>query len=143
MVRADGSAEKKSVPLVLRLIDCDTVRMEGITLKNSGAWCFHLQSSNNIKVENITLKNPEVRNADGIDIDSCQNVVIKSSTIDSHDDAICLKSTSFKPTSDVLIEDCRVRSGCSGIKIGTESVGDYENIRFINTEINDCGVCAV
>lgn len=60
-------------------------------------------------------------------------------SIDSGDDAICLKSTSGMPCRQIRISQCSVTSRWAGFKIGTESVGDFseivvENCRFFDVE---------
>ena len=51
------------------------------------------------------------------------------------DDAIVLKSTEPLPCEDIEVSDCVLESATAGLKIGTESKGDFRNIRFRNCKI--------
>lgn len=130
-------------PFVLRLMECTNVEVRDITLKDSSAWCFHMQRSENIVIDSIKILNHGVRNADGVDIDSCKNVFINNCVIDSHDDSVCLKATSLMPCENITVTNCDLRSGCAGFKIGTESIGDFRDITVKNNKIWDCGVGAI
>ena len=57
-------------------------------------------------------------NADGIDIDACQRVLVEDSYFSVTDDAICVKSgldwygrTYGRPTRDVLVRNCEIHAG--------------------------------
>ena len=112
-------------------------------------------------VDNLTIDNVLIdTNRDGIDIDSCRNVRISNSSINSpNDDAITLKGThalgAARASENITITNCLVsgfeigslldgtykrtlqrapdRDGPTGrIKIGTESEGDFRNIVISN-----------
>ncbi|HYJ38822.1 MAG TPA: glycosyl hydrolase family 28 protein, partial [Chitinophagaceae bacterium] len=80
-------------PNLLVLTRCKRILLEGVTFQNSPAWCLHPIMSEDLTVQNIYVKNPwYAQNGDGIDIESCKNVVIENSTFDVGDDGICIKS---------------------------------------------------
>jgi hypothetical protein len=112
-------------------------------------------------VDNLTIDNIKIdTNRDGIDIDSCRNVRISNSSVNSpNDDAIVFKGTfalgAARPTENVTVTNCLVsgfdigslldgtykrtierapdRDGPTGrIKIGTESNGDFRNMVVSN-----------
>ncbi len=86
----------------------------------------------------ITVDNKAYWNNDGIDIVDCRNVVIENSFFDASDDAVCLKSHKAEAACrNVVIRNCTMRSSANGIKLGTMTVGGYENIRIINNKIYD------
>jgi hypothetical protein len=104
--------------------------------------------SEDITVRNIFVKNPwYAQNGDGIDLESCKNVLIERSVFDVGDDALCMKSgrdaagrQRGMPVENVTIRDCTVYASHGGFVIGSEMSGgarniDVENCTFIGTDI--------
>src|SRR5579862_8166392 len=80
-------------PCLLELVNCRNVTLDGPTFQNSPFWTIHLLFCDHVTVRNITSFNYQwAINTDGIDIDSCQHVVITDSVIDTGDDGIAIKS---------------------------------------------------
>ncbi|MGN6400315.1 MAG: glycoside hydrolase family 28 protein [Flavisolibacter sp.] len=123
-------------PNLLVLAQCNKILLEGVTFQNSPAWCLHPLMSRNITVRNIKVKNPWfAQNGDGIDLESCKNVLIENSTFDVGDDGICIKSgrdaagrKRAMPTQDVIIRNCTVYAAHGGFVIGSEMSGGAKNI---------------
>jgi rhamnogalacturonyl hydrolase YesR/polygalacturonase len=127
-------------PNLLLLTNCKYVLLEGITFQNSAAWCLHPLMSEHITVRNISVKNPwYAQNGDGIDLESCKNVLIENSVFDVGDDALCMKSgrdaegrKRGMPTENVVIRGCTVYSSHGGFVIGSEMSGGARNIHVSN-----------
>ncbi|HPG10354.1 MAG TPA: glycoside hydrolase family 88 protein [Chitinophagaceae bacterium] len=127
-------------PNLLLLTECNTILLEGVTFQNSAAWCLHPLMSENIFIKNITVKNPwYAQNGDGIDLESCKNVIIENSVFDVGDDALCMKSgrnaegrKRDMPTENVIITGCTVYSSHGGFVIGSEMSGGVRNILVSN-----------
>jgi hypothetical protein len=51
-----------------------------------------------------------------------------------------MKSTSAQSCRDISVTGCTLRSSCAGIKVGTESYGDLENIRIDHCSIGRAGL---
>lgn len=130
-------------PFLVRLAGCRNVTMKGVELRQSAAWCLHIQDSEAVKVEKVTIFNRCNGNNDGIDIDGCQDVVVENCLIDAGDDALCLKATSNHPCRNVRIRNCQVTTNWAGFKIGTESVGDFEDIEVGDCTFYDVKGCAI
>jgi polygalacturonase len=80
-------------PNLLLLTSCKLILLEGVTFQNSPAWCLHPLMCEDLTVRNISVKNPwYAQNGDGIDVESCKNVLIENSVFDVGDDALCMKS---------------------------------------------------
>lgn len=125
-------------PFGIRLIKCTGVMVEDLTLRNSAMWMQHYLACDDVTIRNITVWNHCNKNNDGIDIDSCHNVLIDNCIIDSDDDAICFKSTaSSAPRSceGITVRNCTVSSHCNAIKCGTESSGGFKNIKILNNTV--------
>lgn len=127
-------------PNLLVLTKCKRVLLEGVTFQNSPAWCLHPLMSEHLTVRNISVKNPWfAQNGDGIDVESCRNVLIENSVFDVGDDALCMKSgrdaagrSRAMPTQDVIIRGCTVYAAHGGFVIGSEMSGGARNIHVSN-----------
>ena len=135
-------------PNLLLLTNCKLVLLEGVTFQNSPAWCLHPLMCENLTVRNIFVKNPwYAQNGDGIDLESCKNVLIENSVFDVGDDALCMKSGRDAegrkrgiPTENVIIRNCTVYAAHGGFVIGSEMSGGARNIwvnncTFVGTDI--------
>ncbi|MCM1094173.1 MAG: glycosyl hydrolase family 28 protein [Lachnospiraceae bacterium] len=125
-------------PFLVRLVRCDGVNVNGVTLRYAGAWTSHYFHCRNVNISNVTIRSFGVAHNDGIDIDGCQHVRISHCDIISGDDALCFKTTSSKMAcSDIIVSDMLLKSNQSGIKMGTESMAPFENISISNCKIYD------
>lgn len=123
-------------PVMVSIVGCENVLLEGVTFQNSPCWNIHPALCVNLRVENITVRCPEyAQNGDGIDIESCRNVVLRGSKFDVGDDGICIKSGKDKagrdrgiPCENVLVEDCVVFHGHGGFVVGSEMSGGVKNV---------------
>jgi polygalacturonase len=135
-------------PNLLVFAKCKKILLEGVTFQNSPAWCLHPLMSEDITVRNVQVKNPwYAQNGDGIDLESCKNVLIENSTFDVGDDGICIKSGRDKwgrergmPTENVVVRNCTVYHAHGGFVVGSEMSGGAKNIwvdncTFIGTDI--------
>lgn len=122
-------------PGLIRFKDCKFVTVKDVTMRNSACWTFHLRNCEDVVVRDIRLNSNSNRNNDGIDVDGGKRISIIGCNINSEDDAIVLKSFVREKVSDVVISDCILSSTCSAIKIGTETVGDFENISISNCAV--------
>lgn len=134
-------------PVFVSFISCENVLLRNATFTNSPNWTIHLLFCKNITVDGCHAKNTkEAQNSDGIDVDSCENVVIKNCIFDVGDDAICMKAGKGRearqivaPTKNVEIYDCKVYRGHGGFVIGSETSRGIENVyvhdcSFISTD---------
>lgn len=112
--------------------------MRGVTVQNSPDWTLHFSSVTGLRIRNITVLNPQrgAPNADGIDIDSSQDVVVEDSFFSVGDDALCIKSgLDFfgrlygRPSKDIIFRRNLIESG-HGITIGSETSGGVSNATF-------------
>ena len=135
-------------PNLLVLANCKYVLLEGVTFQNSPAWCLHPLMCENLTVRNVSAKNPwYAQNGDGIDVESCKNVLIEGSTFDVGDDGICIKSGRDEegrkrgmPTENLIVRNCVVYHAHGGFVIGSEMSGGARNLyvsncTFLGTDI--------
>ncbi len=127
-------------PVLIELSGCTNVTLDGFSTQYQRLWTIHPLLCKNVVARNLTIRSAGA-NGDGIDVDSCQNVLIDHCDIKTGDDAISLKSgrgTSAmrmeRPTEDVTIEHCTlVSSTFAAVGIGTELSGGIRN-----TRLEDC-----
>ncbi len=135
-------------PNLLVFTRCKKVLLEGVTFQNSPAWCLHPLMCEDITVKNVYVKNPwYAQNGDGIDIESCKNVLLENNTFDVGDDGICIKSgrdaegrKRGMPTENVIVRNCTVYHAHGGFVVGSEMSGGARNLfvadcSFIGTDI--------
>lgn len=123
-------------PNLLVLSNCKNVLLEGLTFQNSPAWNLHPLMCKNLTIRNVFVKNPaSAQNGDGVDVESCKNVLIENSVFDVGDDAICIKSGKDEegrkrgiPTENVIIRNNTVYKGHGGFVVGSEMSGGARNI---------------
>jgi polygalacturonase len=144
-------AEKYKIffrPVMVSLIECKNVWLDGVTFQNSPAWNIHPLLCENVIVTNLNVRNPWFsQNGDGIDLESCKNSLIYNCKFDVGDDAICIKSGKDeegrkrgRATENLVVQDCIVYHGHGGFTIGSEMSGGVRNIKvdncnFIGTDI--------
>jgi polygalacturonase len=152
LVRERGGGGDKAIALR----QCRNVTLRGFSILNGGHFAILATGVDNLTIDGLMIDT----NRDGIDVDSCRNVRIANSSVNSpYDDAIVLKTTHAlgfaRPTENVTIGNCFVsgyevgslldasykrtvtrapdRDGPTGrVKIGTETEGDYRNITISN-----------
>jgi polygalacturonase len=135
-------------PVMVSLVNCRKVLLDGPTFQNSPAWCLHPLMCEDITLRNLTVKNPWYsQNGDGLDLESCKNAIVYKCSFDVGDDAICFKSGKDadgrqrgKPTENAIVKDCIVYHGHGGFTVGSEMSGGIRNVHvsnctFIGTDV--------
>jgi alpha-L-rhamnosidase len=123
-------------PRLMFIDRCRDVRLEGISLQDSGFWNLHLYRCRDVVVEGLRITVPSAVNGlrgpstDGMDIDSCQGVTVRRCFISVHDDNIALKGSKgpfadkdadSPPVENILVEDSEFGSGNGMITCGSEA----------------------
>lgn len=131
-------------PRMTLFVDVEHFLVRDVTFQDSAMWTLHLAGCRHVRVDGIKIRN-NVRgpNTDGIDPDSCQDVIISNCFIKTGDDAIVVKTTQemtkrFGPCENIVITGCTLYSRDSALKIGTETHGNIRNIVFANCVVEDC-----
>lgn len=137
-------------PRLMYFENCRGVTVRDLRLKDSGFWNLHVYRCNGVTLEGLSITAPHgdppkiigdaqpwdemsidrAPSSDGIDVDSCQNVVIRHCVISVGDDCIALKGTkgphaledrSSPPVENVVVEDCDFLSGHGVLTCGSEA----------------------
>ncbi|MEO5562827.1 MAG: glycoside hydrolase family 28 protein [Chitinophagaceae bacterium] len=125
-------------PNFIQFYTCKNILISGVRIINSPMW-----NVNPVLCENITIENVKIishgPNTDGIDPESCKNVLIINCYFDTGDDCIALKSGRDedgrrinRPAENHIIQNCQMKDGHGGVVIGSEISGGAKNIFAIN-----------
>ncbi len=128
-------------PRALVFQNCSDVRISGLTLKNQARWGYVFIYCDHVVAANLTAKAEHyIPSSDGMDIDSCKNVLVTGCYFDCNDDCISLKSGKDedgrrvgRPCEDIIIEKTTFAYGHGGAAMGSETSGGIRNV-----EVRDC-----
>ena len=127
-------------PTLIEIYQCENILIEDLTLRGSPFWTVHPVFSKNIIIRNVSIQGGFL-NDDGIDPDSCEDMLIESCTIATEDDAISIKAGRDQDawerpgSKNIIIQNCVLRSGVNSFCIGSEMSGGVENIFVENCKI--------
>lgn len=134
--------ERRSSPV--SIANSEDVEINGITIIGVNCWNLCLRRCKRVLIENIKILAHQVW-SDGIDVVSCENVVIRHIFIKNEDDCVCIKSSGAVKSNfdgadvrNVLVEDCVLWSGPRGnsLEIGYETNNSVvENVLFRNVDV--------
>jgi polygalacturonase len=128
-------------PTLIEFYECEKILIQGLTIKDSPFWTLHPVFSRNIIIRDLIVEGKTL-NDDGIDPDSCEDVLIENCTIRTHDDAISIKAGRDqdawnRPGSrNILVRNNRLESGVNAFCIGSEMSGGVSDIVVINNKIS-------
>jgi len=135
-------------PVMISLVSCKNVLLQGVIFQNSPAWNIHPLMCENIIIDHVLARNPSyAQNGDALDLESCKNALIVNSQFDAGDDGICIKSGKDAdgrrrgiPCENVVVDGCTVFAGHGGFVVGSEMSGGVKNIlvqdcQFLGTDV--------
>jgi len=111
------------------------IRMDGVTVQNSGFWQIVPYYSDDIVFHNIRVLAPQrnAPNTDAIDPFSSSNILIDHVFASTGDDNVAIKSGEINspgpdaPSRNITITDCNFEAG-HGVSIGSEVAGGVQNV---------------
>lgn len=132
--RIFGTEEDALRPSFIQLINCRNILVEGITVKNGPQWMIHP-----VYCEDVIIRKVNViscgPNTDGLNPDSCKNVLIEDCCFETGDDCIAINSGMNedgwrvnKPCENVVIRNCVMKEGHGGLVIGSGISGGVRNL---------------
>lgn len=121
-------------PSLVQPFECTNVLIEGVTLRDSTFWVVHPVLCHNVTVRGILVESWNGNN-DGVDPDSCTDVLIEDCEFRTGDDAIAIKSGRDQdawrvgqPSENIVIRRNRMHSRHAGVCIGSEMSGGVRNV---------------
>lgn len=123
-------------PRLVHVAYSKNIQFSGVAMQNSPFWTCHCYKSEFLQMIGLRIFSPiepiRSASADGIDLDACQNVLVKNCRITVNDDAVCLKGgkgpyadqdSTNGPCKQILIEDCHFdHTTGSALTCGSESI---------------------
>ncbi|KAF2506692.1 glycoside hydrolase family 28 protein [Flavobacterium zhairuonense] len=127
-------------PVMVSIQNSKRVLFDGPVFQNSPAWNIHPLMIEDLIIRNVTVRNPWYsQNGDGLDVESCKNVLVENSSFDVGDDAICIKSGKDKdgrdrgiPCENIIVKNNIVYHGHGGVTVGSEMSGGVKNLHVSN-----------
>ena len=113
----------------LVVMESKNVNLSDFESRRSGFWNIHICYSKNIHVEKLHIYDNEGPSTDGIDIDSCDGVVVERCKIACNDDSICVKSG-----RDADGTDCGFRLKSARTRGGVIEDVLVENLKMVNVK---------
>ena len=124
--------------------DIENLTVKGVTFRDAAFWTLHMAGCRRVVVDGVRVLN-DVRGAnnDGIDPDTCQDVVISNCIVETGDDAIVVKNTApmaakYGVCENIVISGCVLRSHDSALKIGTETALGIRGVMLSDCVFRDC-----
>lgn len=139
----DGYGDRKQHylrPSLIEFYECENLLIEGVSIMNSPFWTVHPIFCKNVILRNLNVYG-DVLNDDGIDPDSCEDVLIEGCEIETRDDAISIKAGrdqdawSRPRSKNIIIRKNRLLSGVNALCIGSEMSGGVSNVFAENNYI--------
>ncbi len=122
-------------PRMIYISNSSNVTVQGVRLVNSGFWTNHLYRCRRVRYIDCfiyapTSGYPKGPSTDALDLDACQDVVVRGCYINVNDDGVCLKGgkgtfvdrdSTNGPCRNVLIERCLYGVAGAGVTFGSEA----------------------
>jgi polygalacturonase len=132
-------------PAMIEFFSCSNVLIEGIKIIDGTFWTIHPIYCSNVIIRGLEVDSPVNDNSDGIDPESCYNVLIENCLLKTLDDGIAIKSGRDndawrvgQPSENIIIRNCVLDSRINGVCIGSEISGGVRNVFIENITIVDC-----
>ena len=148
-----GYSSRMEDPEVLRpgqcvvFVSCKNIRIIDISIINTTCWGLFIHGCENVQVRGYKAYNDRTfANTDGLDIDTCKNVVVSDCIIDTGDDAIAIRCDSKHLTTNgmdtcenITITNCVLSSSSCAFRMGV-GIGIIKNITISNIIIPRGGI---
>lgn len=128
-------------PDLLQFYECENILLEDFQAQGSPFWTIHPVFCKNVTIRGLRI-GKGTTNDDGIDPDSCEDVLIENCIIHTDDDPVAIKAGRDqdawnRPGSrNIVVRNCTVSSKVgNGFCVGSEMSGGVENVFVQNYRI--------
>lgn len=146
--RVFGTESAAMRPQFIQPINCSNVLIAGVTFLNGPMWTIHPVYCNDVVVQDVTVIS-EGPNTDGLNPDSCTNVLVERCRFSTGDDCVAINSGMNedgrrvgRPCANVLVRHCRMERGHGGVVIGSAMSGNVHRVQAHDCTCDgtDCGI---
>ena len=123
------------LPKTFSPYECSNVLVEGVTLERGLFWNVVPQYCDSVIVRGVTVRSHGHGRTDGIDLDSCRDVLVEYCSLDCQDDCYTVKSgrgddglLRARPSERIVIRNCLALRGAGGLVCGSETAGGVWNV---------------
>lgn len=121
-------------PQVINFVRCTGVYLQGVLVKDVTFWSCHLAECTNVKIQGLSIISGGA-NSDGIDPESCCDVLIERCYFKTGDDGIAIKSGRDqdgwridKPSENIVVRGCTFNTDWNAVCMGSEISGGVRNV---------------
>lgn len=132
-------------PSAIEFIECKNILLADFTINGSPFWTIHPVLCENITIQGLNIE-AGTTNDDGIDPESCKNVLIENCTIKTHDDCIAIKSGRdqdgwpYPPSENIIVRNNALNTQVgSGFCIGSEMSAGVRHVFVENCDLQNSG----
>ncbi|MEM1338685.1 MAG: glycoside hydrolase family 28 protein [Bacteroidota bacterium] len=132
-------------PSAIELINCQNILLEDFRIQGSPFWTIHPVLSENITIRSLNI-GAGTTNDDGIDPESCKNVLIENCVIHTNDDCVAIKAGRdqdgwpYPPAENIIVRNTTFTTEVgSGFCIGSEMSAGVRNVFVEHCEVVQSG----
>ena len=132
--RIYGTEKAALRPSFIQTINCKNLLLDDFTIKDGPQWTIHPVYCENVTVRNVCVET-QGPNTDGLNPDSCNNVLIEHCSFNTGDDCIAINSginedgiRVSKPCENIEIRNCTMTGGHGAVVIGSAMSGGVKSV---------------
>lgn len=140
--RVFGTPDAALRPSFVQFLRCRRVLVEGVALIDGPQWTLHPVYCTDVLVRHIRV-HTEGPNTDGLNPDSCRDVLIEDSTFYTGDDCIAVNAGLNEdgwrvgiPCENIVVRRCTMTGGHGGVVIGSAISGGVKNVCAYDCDIS-------
>ena len=123
------------LPTFIGPINCRNVLIEGVSLEKSVFWNIVPTYCDSVIIRGVTVNSVGIPTGDGMDIESCRNVLIEYNTLSTGDDSFTIKAGRGidglrvnRPSENIVLRHNLTLTAHGGITCGSETAGMIRDV---------------
>lgn len=140
--RIFGTEEAALRPSFVQFFRCRRVKVEGVALIDGPQWTLHPVYCRDVTIRRVRIHTTGP-NTDGLNPDSCRNVLVEDCAFCTGDDCLAVNSGLNEdgwrvgaPCENVVVRRCTMTGGHGGVVIGSAISGGVRNVCAYDCDIS-------